>query len=101
MRPGTVVPKPSLRFPLLLRRAPPSVRLTYACLHLGMGHDGPSISDASGLPERTVRHAVRWLVDEGLARRVADLQDTRRTVLVPTEAPRWTADVAPAEAVVA
>ena len=100
MRPGIVVPRPNLRFPLLLRRAPPSVRLTYACLHLGMGHDGPSVSEASGLPERTVRHAVRWLVDEGLVRRVADLQDTRRAFLVPTGAPQWTADVAP-EAVVA
>lgn len=59
-----------------------------------MGHDGPSISDRSGLPERTVRHAVRWLVDEGLVRRVADLQDTRRAFLVPTGSPEWRADAA-------
>ncbi len=56
-----------------------------------MGHDGPTISEASGLPERTVRHAVRWLVDEGLVRRVTRLADTRRTILVPTDAPAWTA----------
>lgn len=66
-----------------MRRAPPSVRLAYACLALGMGSDVQALRDASGLPERTTRQAVRWLVAAGLARRVTPLKDARRSFVVP------------------
>lgn len=82
-RPSFVVDRPKLHFPVLLKRAPPSVRLTYAALRLRMGRDANEIAESSGLPPRTVRYAVRWLIDEGLVVRRPRLDDTRRHVLVP------------------
>lgn len=61
-----------------LRAAPPSVRLVYLCLRSGAGDSTSEVGRLSGLPERTVRYAVRWLVDRGLCERHPRLSDTRR-----------------------
>lgn len=81
-------PAPS-PFPVLIRKSPPSVRLVFACVHLGAGRATTEITACSGLPARTVREAVRWLERQGIAERIAHLGDARGNIIVlkpdPTE----------------
>jgi hypothetical protein len=74
-------------FPRLIHGAPPSVRLVYAGLHLGVARSVPGLRDGLALPERTVRDAVRWLIAHGLARRAPVIGDTRRQWVLPVEVP--------------
>jgi hypothetical protein len=64
--------------PLQVRSASPSVRFVYACLRMGVARNAGELERASGLPARTVRHAVRWLVDRGFADRMPELRDARK-----------------------
>lgn len=75
--------------PVLLESASPSVRFVYACFRLGVARSVAGLREATGLPARTVRHAVRWLVDRGLVERIPDLGDARRVQL--RSPPRGTA----------
>lgn len=87
--------KPVLPFlPVILDEASPSTRFVYACFRLGVAKSVEGLRQATGLPARTVRHAVRWLVDRGLMERISGLTDARRVFL--REPPRGTAQHASA-----
>ncbi len=89
--PGIVVarPEPGARLlPVLVLDAPPSVRLVYLCLWMEAARTSRELRDCTGLPERTVRHAIKWMIEQGIARRQTTLQDARQDyILLNREAP--------------
>lgn len=64
--------------PRAVASASPSIRFVYACFRLGSARSVEKLQRVSGLPARTVRHAVRFLVKEGLMQRIPGLSDARR-----------------------
>lgn len=53
---------------------------------MGAGRTVGALRESLGMPERTVREAVRWLVESGFATRRPVLGDTRRHWILPVEA---------------
>ncbi len=68
-----------------MRSAPRSIRLAYAAIRLGV-HDPNDVARTTRLPPRTVRYAVRWLIDRDHVVRRPRLGDARRTILRIAEA---------------
>ena len=58
--------------------ASPSVRFVYASIRETGAITTSDIALRTGLPDRTVRHAVRWLAKQGLAIRLHVLGDARK-----------------------
>jgi hypothetical protein len=76
---------PAFSAPLRFDGASPSVRFVYACLRLNGASSTGGLVACSGLPSRTVRYAVDWLVGNGLARRVTKIDDARKSIIALTE----------------
>lgn len=55
----------------------------------GDGLGTPAIAERTGLPERTVRYAVRWLEDRRIVERTVRLSDARRQVVRVRSRPTW------------
>lgn len=59
---------------------PPSAKYVYKMLELTGEASVKDLVEITGLPERTVRHALSLLVDKGLVVRVFNLRDTRKRI---------------------
>lgn len=68
--------------PLEFPHASPSTRFVYACLQIKEPITAGELARCSGLPGRTVRYAINWLIRHGFARRVTRLADARQNIIV-------------------
>ncbi len=74
--------------------------MVYLCLWMEAARTSRELRDCTGLPERTVRHAVKWMIEQGLARRQATLRDARQDyILLNRESGPDTAAAPPASVV--